>query len=1128
MFSAPLRLVVCGSLFASLFLPCSAVEMAAGSAAKTGLKGDPRQPAPMSRAASEEARQARLRFRLEPDWKCELWAAEPLLANPVAFDMDHLGRAFVAETHRYRTSVLDIRHYLFMLEDDLAARSVADREAMIRGNFPGQWEQLKIETELIRFVEDRDQDGVADFSAVFADGFTTAMDGIASGVLAREGSVYFANIPNVWRLEGPDAAGKATRREVLSTGYGVRFSFTGHDLHGLILGPDGRLYFSVGDRGAQVKTREGKVIAAPDEGAVFRCEPDGSRLELFCRGLRNPQELAFDNFGNFFTGDNDCDQGDQERWEYLIEGGDYGWRVGWQHPPLGKAHNPWLTEKLWMPHFPGQAAYIIPPVANIPDGPSGVAHYPGTGLGPRYEDAFLVCSFKGTSARSAIHAWKVRALGTSFVLEDSHVLVGDCQATDVAFGPDSRVYFTEWGEGWEGTGRGRIFRAYDATNIQDGRVEEVRRLLGGELAQKTSGELRHLLGHADQRVRLEAQWALAKAPDGEMFLRDTALGPAGAHPTLARLHGIWGLGIVARRAEAATPGAGAKIVEPLAPLLEDEEMEVGAQAAQVLGEQRVGAAYDGLVRLLRGESVRGRAFAAQALGKLGRREALGQLQLVIPDAAEFDAVLRHSFVMALLGLNDFDAVAATAKHDHAGVRMVALLAMRRLGRAEIGQFLTDEDPRLVMEAARAINDEGIAGAYPALAALLAQPPATGEPLLFRVLNANFRVGTAAHAEAIAAFAANAATAEPLRLEALKLLALWAQPPARDRVAGVFRPLPARAAAPAVAALRGALPALLATPDDEVRLAAIHALAALAVKDSAPALLALMKDTAGSPGVRGAALETLAAFDDAKLAEAIQLALADADPALRITAGAMLAKLDPEAAARQLARAFSTAAIPQKKAVLVALGTIKGASADQEVAQLLNELRKGRIAPEVQLELLEAAAQRPALNVQTALKAYQDGLPKSDALAAFRSALVGGDQERGEMLFKEHAAAACLRCHKVRGSGGEAGPDVSEIGAKKDRAYLLEAIVLPNAQIAEGFQMMVVTMKNGEMQAGMLQKETDAELRLQVPGGPALTLKKADVKARDTAPSGMPPNLGDLLSKREIRDLVEYLASLTGK
>ncbi|HEX5176854.1 MAG TPA: hypothetical protein VFV83_07495, partial [Chthoniobacteraceae bacterium] len=323
-------IVFCTFIFGAI--SCDAADIAPPPEANN-LKPPERVATPKVLPASDEPVKAMAKFRVAPGFQVNLWAAEPMLANPVAFCIDEKGVIYTAETYRYRTSALDIRHYMFMLEDDLASRSTDDRIAYIKKNFPTDWQKLGIETEVVRRLEDSNGDGKADQSTVFADDMRSLLDGINSGVLAFEGKVWCTNIPNLLLFSGLTGNGRAAKREIVSSGYGVRFSFTGHDLHGLIIGPDGRLYFSFGDRGANVKTKEGKTLAFPEEGAVFRCELDGSHLEVVHRGLRNPQELAFDDHGNLFTGDNDSDQGDRERWVYVVEGGDSGWRVGWQHNP---------------------------------------------------------------------------------------------------------------------------------------------------------------------------------------------------------------------------------------------------------------------------------------------------------------------------------------------------------------------------------------------------------------------------------------------------------------------------------------------------------------------------------------------------------------------------------------------------------------------------------------------------------------------------------------------------------------------------------------------------------------------------------------------------------------------------
>src|SRR3954465_14565034 len=466
-----------------------------------------RLPTPVMDPASDDAQLAIQRFSLPPGMQAKLWAAEPMLANPVAFDFDEKGRLFVSETYRYRSSVLDIRDYMGMLELDLASRSIEDRAALNRKVFGAQAKDFRIESELGRLVGDTDHDGVADKSSIYADGFNSELDGIASGVLARHGQVWFTNIPSLWLLEGE--AGKVKKTELLR-GFGVRYNFTGHDFHGLAMGHDGKIYFSIGDRGMNVKTKEGPRVAFPDEGAVFRANPDGTELEVVHHGLRNPQELVFDEHGNLFTGDNDSDQGDQERLVSLVEGGDSGWRVGYQHAPLGKG-GPWLRESLWKPRFEGRPAYLLPPICNIEDGPSGLAYYPGTGLTKEYAGHFFITHFKGSIARSGVQTYTIKQNGATFVPTSSQPFMGGVLPTDVTFGPDSVLYISDWVDGWPKSHKGRIY-GISPMNPDPAMVKaaaDLAKLLADGFTQRSDQELAALLSHPDRRARLEAQLELA-------------------------------------------------------------------------------------------------------------------------------------------------------------------------------------------------------------------------------------------------------------------------------------------------------------------------------------------------------------------------------------------------------------------------------------------------------------------------------------------------------------------------------------------------------------------------------------------------------------------------------------------
>ena len=293
------------------------------------------------------------------------------------------------------------------LDDDLASRTVADRLAYLKRHLGDKIHTLEEASEQVRLLEDRDGDGLYETSSVFSTGYKNIEDGTAAGVLWQNDRLLFTCIPSLWELQDRDGDGKAEERRALATGFGVRTSFYGHDLHGLCEGPDGKIYFSIGDRGLNVQTPNGPIVN-PDSGAVLRCKPDGSQLEIFATGLRNPQELAFNEFGDLFTVDNNSDSGDKARLVYIVEGMDAGWRMPFQYLA---DRGPFNREKIWELQNDDQPASIVPPVANITDGPSGLVHYPGTGLPKAYDGAFFVVDFRGAAATSGIREFHVEQQG---------------------------------------------------------------------------------------------------------------------------------------------------------------------------------------------------------------------------------------------------------------------------------------------------------------------------------------------------------------------------------------------------------------------------------------------------------------------------------------------------------------------------------------------------------------------------------------------------------------------------------------------------------------------------------------------------------------------------------------------
>jgi quinoprotein glucose dehydrogenase len=1086
---------------------------------------------------TSDAEKALRQFELAPGLTGRVWASEPLLANPVCFTFDEKGNCYVAETYRLHHGVTDNRRHMYWLDDDVACRTVEDRVAMYHKYAMDKFaETYEKDADRVKMVWDSTGRGVADKSSVFSDGYRAAAQGIGAGLLARKGNVYYTNIPDLWLLKDTKGEHKADVQESLARGFGVHVAFLGHDLHGLTMGPDGRLYFTCGDRGLNVTTKEGKHLFNPDSGAVLRCEPDGTNLEIVHRGLRNPQELAWDNYGNLFTVDNNSDSGDKARLVQIVEGGDSGWRMYYQYGSRMSDRGPFNAEKIW--HLPpdNTAAYIVPPLAHLTDGPSGLCFNPGgAALPEKYADHFFVCDFRGGADNSGVWAFTVKPKGASFELGKKEHFVWRILATDCDFGPDGGFYVSDWVQGWDQPEKGRLYRFADPEAEKRPEVAQVKKVLSEGFDKLSIGELALLLTHADRRVRQEAQFALAgRGPKSLRHLKSVANTQAQSpEERIARFHAIWALGQLGR--------AGVEVADVLRTAAGDHDSEIRAQSVRVIGD--LGGDFGSIVPALKDAEPRVRFFAALALARsmevrpvrANTRDPVPHMRAAVIDMLrdndDQDPYLRHAGVAALALLRPEEL--GDVSEQSFAVRLAVTLALRRVDLSnehvvtELVRRVYDVEPRVGLEAIRAIHDLPATPERVKLygtVALMTRNPKLPESWLYRALNSHFRLGKKENAEAVAEFAASPQAAEKLRIEAVAMLGDWAKPAGRDRILNDWRPLPERDPAIATNAFRARLGSIFAG-SDKLRKEAARVAAKLGIKEVAVTLRDMVVDHSQSVPARVEALKALDALRDTELDKLLPIALKSDAPAVRAQALVMSATKHPGDAVAQLKSVLDSGDVIEQQAALATLAELKRPDADALLVDWLDRLIAGKVKPELRLDVRMAASARNTPPMAKKIVELVDSRPKNDPLANFREALAGGDAERGRDIFLNKPEVTCVKCHKLQGVGGEVGPELAGIGGKQKREYLLESIVLPDKDIAKGFDSVILDLKNGKSVTGVLKGEDATTIKIITAEAQLLTIAKSDVDERRRGKSAMPDDIVRKLTLRELRDLVEFLAGL---
>ncbi|RPI98236.1 MAG: hypothetical protein EHM39_08340 [Chloroflexi bacterium] len=143
-----------------------------------------------------------------------------------------------------------------------------------------------------------------------------------------------------------------------------------------------------------------------------------------------------------------------------------------------------------------------------------------------------------------------------------------------------------------------------------------------------------------------------------------------------------------------------------------------------------------------------------------------------------------------------------------------------------------------------------------------------------------------------------------------------------------------------------------------------------------------------------------------------------------------------------------------------------------------------------------------------------------------SLMVQGDPAAGRALFyDDDSPAACGKCHAVAGEGADIGPDLTDLASTQSSEYIFESIVLPSASIAGGYDPILLQTKDGTLISGVILAEDDTQVTVRDKEGGETVVGKANIqreRRHPEEPSIMPGNFGELLTVKQLADLIAFL------
>ena len=350
-----------------------------------------------------------------------LFASEPMLRNPTDMDIDERGRVWITEGVNYRSTFQP-------------------------------WGTLQPAGDKVVVLEDTTGSGKADKQTVFYQGPDINS---ALGICVLGNKVIVSCSPNVYIFTDTDGDGKADKKEILFSGIaGVDHD---HGVHAFTFGPDGKLYFCFGNQGGQLKDRDGKLVHDIEgnpvsntgepyrQGMVFRCDVDGSNVEVMAYNFRNNYEVAVDSFGTLWQSDNDDDGNRATRINYVMEHGNFGYTdeltgAGWLEKRTNLEKD--IPSRHWHLNDPGVVPNLLMTGAGAP---TGILVYEGN-LMPEIFRGQMIHADAGTRV---VRSYPVQPDGAGYKAETVDILTTSdtwFRPSDVCIAPDGSLYVADWND----------------------------------------------------------------------------------------------------------------------------------------------------------------------------------------------------------------------------------------------------------------------------------------------------------------------------------------------------------------------------------------------------------------------------------------------------------------------------------------------------------------------------------------------------------------------------------------------------------------------------------------------------------------------------------------------------------